>query len=429
MRSKSLFFSVVAIVLWGCSQPEVPPLTVQRLPASADECATFNKLSAAEKLLTFMDRHTSTAISPGKDQLALDAEAGLATARFLSPALGTHETLGHGALDHTLTLSCDTLPQPQVKMVHAMGTLASAHMLLYPQLRKLNPSGVMTDEIDNPWSGLLNPLKNGNLVPLLIRFSIANPLLHTLSVDGKSYALEFIPGLGLKFLVDGQKSVDLLAMESLAGQGSDHNYFKYEFSPDFSAHAPPGFNTASEGDEKTEILERYDHNLVNEKVMGWVGERFFQAMMGVYHLDAQRIDRHSPAGPNPFIVSLQGLARVDKVGRTYSDEKQKRPWRLVLKPALDNIDAPRLDKIRDPAPFSSYQPQADFRVKLSHLRAGDRVFYVLAETQAGSRYAVGEIILDSTPFPSKFSDREFFIQHEIDLDRSNGAANIADPSS
>jgi hypothetical protein len=421
-----LVFTLLSFYFSGCSSQQPAPRIAQRLPASADECPSFNKLSAAEKLKTFMDRHGATAINPGQDQLILDTEAMVATGKFLSPAVpGAHESLGHGALDHTLILTCDTLPPPQhAKMVHALGTLAKAHLLLYPKAKKLNPSGVMIDEVDSPWTGLLDASKNEGSVPLLIRFSIANPLL---AIAGKSLPLEFIPGLGLKFLIDGQKSIDLLAMESLAGQGIDHDYFKYEFSPDFSAHAPPGFNTALDGDEKTEINERYDYNPLNKTVMGWVGDRFFESMKTVYGLKDDQVDRHSPAGPNPFIISLQGLARVDKKGNTYSAQKQKRPWRLVLKPALDNIEAQRLDQIKDSTPFSAFHHETDFREKLSHLQSGDRVFYVLAETQAGKRYAVGEIVLDSSPFPSKFADREFFLQHEIDFDRSNGSGSIVEP--
>jgi hypothetical protein len=426
---KTAVYVLASVALFSCSSEKPAPMIVQRLPASINECASFNKLPASEKLKSFMDRHASTAIDPAKDQIVSDAEAMAATAKFLTPQIPGVHSLGHASLDHTLNLLCDSFPQPQVKMVHALGTLAQAHLVLYPLVKSLNPSGVMIEEIKSPWTGLLNPAANEGSVPLLIRFSIANPLLHAIDIGGgKSLSPEFIPGVGLKFLVDGQKSIDLLAMESLAGQGSDHDYFKYEFSPDFSGHAPPGFNTLSDGDEKTEILERYDHNFVNEKVMGLVGERFFEAMKGAYGLRDDQVDRHSPAGPNPFIVSLQGLARVDKTGKSYSAQRQKRPWRLVLKPALDNIEAGRLDLIRNPAPFSAFHSETDFRAKLKNLGPGDRVFYVLAETQVGKRYAIGEIVLDSSPFPSEFGDREFFIQHEMELDRSNGSGSISEPN-
>jgi hypothetical protein len=424
----SCALSSVLATLTSCTSPPVEPIAVQRLPAGVDECGSFNKLSAAEKLKTFMDRHASTAIEPDHAQMIFDNEALAQTARFLSPAVpGSHETFGHGSLDHTLSLACDTLVKPQVKMVHAIGTLAQGHLLLYPRLKKLNPSGIMTEEVDSPWTGLFDPVKNDFSVPLLVRFSIANPLFHSLEIAGKSLSLEFIPGLGLKFLINGQKSIDLLAMESLAGQGLDHNYFKYEFSPDFSAHAPPEFNTAPDGDAKSEILERYEHNPVNERVMGWVGERFFEAMKGVYGLKDDQLDRHAPAGPNPFIISLQGMSRVDKTGRTLAPHLQKRPWRLVLRPALDNIEGQRLDQIRDSTAYSVFHKETDFRAKLSHLQAGDRIFYVLAETRVGERYTIGEIVLDSAPFASEFADREFFLQHEIEFDRSNGSASVTEP--
>jgi hypothetical protein len=428
MKFVASLSTLASIVLVSCSA-QLPEPVAQRLPASVDECATFNKLPAADKMKSFMDRHAATATELGHGQLVFDSEAMLVTARFLGPQIPGATKFGHESLDRTLTSNCDTLPTPQVKAVHALGTLAQGHLVLYPRAKRLNPSGVMIDDVDSPWTGLLDPLKNDGSVPLLIRFSIANPLLHAIDIGGKSLNPEFIPGVGIKFLVDGEKSVDILAMESLAGQGQDQDYFKYEFSPDFSAHAPPGFNTLADGDEKTEILDRYAHNPLNERVMGWVGDRFFQAMLSVYkNLKEDQIDRHSSAGPNPFIVSLTGLARVDKMGRAYSLERQRRPWRLVLKPALDNIDAKRLDQIRDNTPFSTFHKEAtDFRAKLSHLQAGDRVYYVLAETRVGKRFTVGEIVLDSSPFTSEFADREFFIQHEMDFDRSNGSGSIAEP--
>jgi hypothetical protein len=107
--------------------------------------------------------------------------------------------------------------------------------------------------------------------------------------------LEFIPGIGMKFFRNGQLSGSLVAMESLAGQGDDHNYFKYPFSPDFSYTAPAGFNrsidlkdqapnrqrAANHGfydEARTKIFNRYMNNPVNNLVMIVVGKRFKQML-------------------------------------------------------------------------------------------------------------------------------------------------------
>ncbi len=158
---------------------------------------------------------------------------------------------------------------------------------------------------------------------MLVRFSIANPVGINLNINQKSLSLEFIPGLGMKFLVDGRKSVDLLAMESLAGQGDDQNFFKYEFSPDFSAHAPADFNTGL-GQDKKDIIARYEHNPVNHHVMNLVGKRFTQVISHVTHISPERIDPHSNIGPHGFIISIQGLAGVDRTGRQIPKQEQKK---------------------------------------------------------------------------------------------------------
>lgn len=52
-----------------------------------------------------------------------------------------------------------------------------------------------------------------------------------LSLAGNPHAARsYIPGMGLKLLIDGRPSVNLQVMHSLTGQGKNQNFFKEEFS-------------------------------------------------------------------------------------------------------------------------------------------------------------------------------------------------------
>ena len=51
-----------------------------------------------------------------------------------------------------------------------------------------------------------------------------------LSLAGPPSALGFTPGMALKFFIDGHPSVNLHVMNSVNGQGDDHNFFAKSFS-------------------------------------------------------------------------------------------------------------------------------------------------------------------------------------------------------
>ncbi len=88
------------------------------------------------------------------------------------------------------------------------------------------------------------------------------------------------------------------------------------------------------------------------------------------------------------------------------------------------------EQVEDPSPYKAIRStlgkafgiglSADFRYKLSALEAGDTIYYVEGETKDGRRYRIGEIVLDSVPFPSLFADKEFFIQHDMEMNRMPG---------
>lgn len=357
-------------------------------------------------------------------RLSFAAEAVQATTKFLVPAVT--ESTGYKSLRTTFSRQCELFQEAAVKKVHALGTLATGRMIVYPKLKSLGPKDKVTGEVVNPFTGLLNNQGNENGIPLLLRLSVANPVADTIEVGNKSLLLEFIPGLGLKFLIDGKRSVDLVAMESLAGQGSEQNFFKYEFSPDFSKHAPSGFNTAK-GLEQKQMMARYDRNAVNHHVMNLVGQRFFQVIPDITGVPLDKIDAHSNAGPHPFVISIQSLAQVDSKGQTVETSSAKRPWRLVFKPALDNVAAERRSQAVSAKAYKPGKVETDFRYKVSSLKPNDRLYYVIAENEDGKRFALGEIVLTSALTPSPFADRLYFVQHQLDLRKTGFAGSVVNP--
>lgn len=354
-----------------------------------------------------------------------DVQALKATAKFLSPDIS--ETKGFRSLKPTFTRNCEFLEKPEVKKVHALGALSWARMVLYPKLRVLGKEDVVVGEIANPWTGLLNPEKSP-ITPLFLRFSIANPIADTVSIPTpkgrKSLALEFIPGVGMKFIIHRRRSVDLVAMDSLAGQGKNQNFFAYEFSPDFSARAPEAYNTAA-GRAKEEILKRYKMNPTNHHVMGLVGKRFAEVIPLITKLKGP-IDPHSNVGPHPFIMSIAELAAVDVGGDGVPVEDQRRPWRLVFKPKVKTHNTDDRAKLVDSTPYTPGKHHTDFRYKLAHFVPGDTVFEVIGETKAGQRYALGEIVLETPVAMSDFADQLVFVQHQLEMGRISGQT-IVDP--
>jgi hypothetical protein len=474
--------------------------------------AEFNKLSAEEKIEALANEHSQSMkkwfnfeswydslnvlnpnapLSPEKiiskyfqntDELKQALEAAHATGVFLAPDVSRYiHYTGAKPLVGTLRDSCDAFSGPIVKKVHAFASLAKGRMILLDEVLQLNDDGAVNADaptLKNPYTGLWGPQPNGRHVPLIARFSIANPVVpnsdayekigatvieaankfkdkydakpfEDIEGDINSLDLEFIPGLGLKFLVDSEKSLDLVAMDSLAGQFSsgkvDQNYFKYEFSPDFSKNAPMAYNTAK-GDEWVRIKGRYQQNPANHLVMTLVGKRFEEAMQFAGYTVS---DPHSLNSPNPFVMDIAEHAQTDVAGNQMRVENIKRPWRIVFRPALRSWDskssteytryAGNIAPYKDQRPLSeslsqqfkkltssvpiekSTRESSDFRGKLAQMPEGTIAYDVIAESRSGKRFIIGYIAIDSTPYPSEWSDKHYFVKHGIESMRYDPA--------
>ena len=109
----------------------------------------------------------------------------------------------------TLDNDTDVMDPTRPKIIHAQGSVARIEF---------------ETEADSPYTGVLSPPPTGGATGLL-RMSLAIP------PSGKKAVT---PGIGLKLLVDGAPSLDLLAMNHTVGQGRDINLFSNSFSHDLT---------------------------------------------------------------------------------------------------------------------------------------------------------------------------------------------------
>ena len=267
----------------------------------------------------------------------------------------------HGAtkITATFTHTCDVFAEAEVKRVHALGIFAKADLVI----------------TEDRYTGLLAEGR----VPALIRFSIANPVLGV-SLPSFIPDLEFIPGIGIKLLVDGRPSENIVAMDSLAGQGDDHNYFLHDFSNNFSHHAP----TSSLPESK----ERYATNVINRETMSLVGDRFSQALAFVNSGDQ-----------SPFHRPMRSLADVSANGGDV--QAARSPDHLVFRAS---------ESVRSLPKVIASEREIDFRDKLRHIPTGTAVFDIIA-VERGEETTIGIVELTSPLRTSQWADREFFVQH------------------
>lgn len=164
---------------------------------------------------------------------------------------------------------------------------------------------------------------------------------------------EFVPGLAVKFLVDGQPSLNVTVMEKLEGQGTDTNYFRAPFS---------------------NILP--DPEKLGTKFGTFAFERFVEDAI---HLDVNHLSA----------VSANGTAV----------EKPRAPYQLIFQPAPGQS-------------ISSTSP--DFRAELAKIPAGTSIYEIYGkDTQnAGSAvYKIGELVTSSAFVASAYEDEILYFQH------------------
>ena len=159
---------------------------MQEQPLSSE----YQTLSSEEKLFILWDRH----IVPTSYEV-------LPPIKFVSIFWKFFKLLNPFYLAVSFNLVSDEFPKNRERLIHPNGAVAKVEWV--------PDTGVAASGI----------FKTGALG--LARLSLAgNP--HA--------ARSYIPGMGLKLLIDGHPSVNLQVMHKVTGQGKDQNFFKENFS-------------------------------------------------------------------------------------------------------------------------------------------------------------------------------------------------------
>lgn len=162
-------------------------MSLNSSPAQADAQDAYQLLSAREKQ-DVLWRNISA--NPYSNLPSLDGESG-----------ATLRAIFFSGIKHSFTSASDEMASNRTKIIHKWGSAVKIRLETDPT---------------SPYSGIFKTGAVG-----IARMSLALPFAH----DGN-----FVPGLALKFLVDGQPSKNLTVMERFEGQGTNTNYFKSVFT-------------------------------------------------------------------------------------------------------------------------------------------------------------------------------------------------------
>ena len=229
----------------------------------------------------------------------------------------------------------DLMPKDRLKLIHGYGSTA---LIAFIPTR------------DHPYTGLF-----GSGAPYgLVRISLAKAP----SVSGTP---KLLPGLGLKFFIDGKPSVNVLAMPSLDPQ-SEFNIFAHSYTTDI---AMPSWS-----------------------ILNWLLEtQFTRALTHV-----------GQSGGNPRSLSLTQLASQTSLGEVVSSPVE--PYALALVPQKDLQN------------FCETKRYEDFRVQIEGQGVGMTLFEVKAQGAPGGEFiTIGTIVARSGFIASSFGDEKLFFKH------------------
>jgi hypothetical protein len=291
--------------------------------------AGFDKQSAAAKQAELMRRVS-------KSGYALDKVASAAPLRDIDLAkfgLSVLDTFLLGGnidtkriIKQTMDHVSDDMPiEHDNKLIHARGSVAAVELVAVP----------------SKYTGLYAGAKG------LIRLSLA--------IKPGS----FTPGMGLKLFVDGKASANVLAMQTVAGQGDDTNFFAHEFS-NIIPIAPGG---------PLQLLER------------------------IFKLAAEKTN----------MLSVMPLARVSVDGTLVAAPVG--PCQLYFTPTAST------------KAMISSRSSNDFRVDLAKAKSGTTLYEVsgsdkCGDASPGARIAIGTLRTTSEMIPSEYGDTALFFKHE-----------------
>jgi len=256
-------------------------------------------------------------------------------------------------LRRTFEWNYDYMPEGRKKPIHPFGS--TAQVVFEVTKQSVNSKG-------EAYTGLFEV---GSIVQGLSRLSLAMP---------PSEDFKFTPGMGLKLLVDGHKSVDLVVMWSLDGQDSN-NFFEHSFNQHLDT--PSASNPLAISFERAIKKLKKDHHIKD-------GDEFFTKL-------------HLP---------LFDMAAVKNNGEQ------------IL---AQNIRAPQVIEFRPSDEAKNYQEglasDQNLRALLAQstrLKAGTKLYDVyVKETKNSEAQFIGTLSLASGFIASSVGDEKLMMVHSF----------------
>jgi hypothetical protein len=233
--------------------------------------------------------------------------------------LGSHALLD---LKKSFTHQSDEMPKGRLKIIHTYGAVAKVEFEAAE---------------DSPYTGVLKG------APGLVRLGWAAPP----ALAG------YVPGMAMKFLIDGHPSVNIHVMEKLDGQGENANFFNSAFT---NIIPPP----------KSFMLK-----LANQL--------FATAVTRTTHL------------------ALDHLGKRDQFG--FAERIPRSPYQIFLIPTQE-VQLPRNNR-------------EDLRRSLERFGVGTVLYQVYARQNSEKRppKLIGRVVLTSPFVSSRYGDEKLFFQH------------------
>ena len=252
----------------------------------------------------------------------------------------------------TFCIKSDQLPKNRPKTVHTQGLVA--HVEWEVADNDLGYTALFDEGSDT----------------VVMRISETNNLFD--DSDGLT------PSIGLKFLIDGQESYNIVAMESFVASG-DWNFF----DPNLTNRLKP-FNTDNEAE---------------------------------YIMDQTARKKMVEGNQRPFATSISHIAQMRNDGSTLDNEDVKVPYQIYFK-APDNLKGDLTDEQKFDADGNQIHWIDDV---LSRVNEGDVIYEVYAQTEPifpgedpemdDKLEMIANIRLKSPLIMSKWADENLFFQH------------------
>lgn len=321
-KASTILFALFVFTATGCQAPNTHPLS-----------NTGDAVARSQPACQKADFIWSNKIAPslyGTELPALTAPGIWDALRLAMPSFTVK----------SLTTEGDELEQGRRKLVHAFGAVARVRF-------------VANRAVASGYTGIFQ--------------SGAECVIGRLSVATKPTATRSVPGLALKFFIDGNHpSVNLQIMNSIDGQDGN-NYFEKTFSNII----PPAASFA------TRLVAGFFERAAN---------------------------RFGAKDPDPGHLTVEHLAAIETDGTKVAAPRA--PYQVLFKP-----------RPAASARFKGATMKDDFRIKLADFPVGEVLYDVYAldkgETAEQGKL-LGQLVLNSKIVASRYGDEKLYFQHNME---------------